>query len=258
MLKKNMNKPIIVANWKMNPNSVVKVNSFFNSIKKEISPNKKTEIVFCPPFVYLNDLKKSLSGFLKLGAQDCFWEKKGAYTGGISVLMLKDLGCEYVIIGHSERRKYFNETNIAINKKLKAVLSEKINPVLCIGESKEQKSKGRTKRALRQQIKSALKGISGFQFKNLNFCVAYEPIWAIGSKKPCDFREVKKVAFFIRKIISEIYNAKIAEKILILYGGSVDSRNVTDYIDKAGLQGVIVGGVSLNAKDFIKITKTIS
>lgn len=248
----------MVANWKMNPDSLNKANLLFDSVKKGIHQNKKAEIVICPPFVYLNDLKKNLSSSLKLGAQNCFWDKKGSYTGGISTLMLKNLECKYVIIGHSERRIHFNETNKAINKKLKAVLSEKMTPILCVGETKEQRSKGKTKRVLRKQIKLALNEISDSELRNLEFCIAYEPVWAIGSKNPCNVKEIQKIAFFIRKLVAEIYNTKVAEKISILYGGSVISKNVFNYINTAGLQGVIVGGASLNAKEFIKIVKAIS
>jgi len=253
-----MDKVIIIGNWKMNPDSLDKASALFNSVKKGIDSNQKAEIVICPPFVYLNDLKKNLVSSLKLGAQNCFWERKGAYTGGISTLMLKNLGCKYVIIGHSDRRRHLNETNNLINKKLKAVFAEKLIPVLCIGETKEQRNRYRTKYVLRKQIKSALDGISGSMLKNLEFCIAYEPIWAIGSKDPCDVKETQNIASFIRKIIVEIYDIKIAEKISILYGGSIVPKNVFDYVNATDLQGVLVGGASLNAQEFIKIVKAIS
>ena len=253
-----MKKAIVIANWKMNPDSLDKANALFGLVEKGIYNNQKTEVAICPPCVYLNNLKKRTNSFLKFGAQDCFWEKKGAYTGGISALMLKNLGCKYVIIGHSDRRRYFNETNEAINKKLKAVLNEKMVPVLCVGETKEQRSKGQTKSVLKKQIKLALNGVNISGSKNLEFCIVYEPIWAIGSENPCDVKEIQKIAPFIRKLIAENYNAKIAEKISILYGGSVVAKNVFDYIDTAGLQGVVVGEASLDAKEFVKIVKAIS
>ena len=253
-----MRQVIVIANWKMNPGNLDKANALFDLVKKGIPSNQKAEVVICPPYIYLNNLKKRTNSFLKFGAQDCFWEKKGAYTGGISALMLKNLGCKYVIIGHSDRRRYFNETNEAINKKLKAVLNEKMVPVLCIGETKEQRSKGQTKSVLRKQIKSALNGINISGLKNLEFCIVYEPIWAIGSKNPCDVKEIQKIALFIRRLVAENYNAKIAEKISILYGGSVVAKNVFDYIDMAGLQGVVVGGASLDAKEFVKIVEAVS
>lgn len=233
-------KPLIVANWKMNPPSQAEAKNLFDSVKRGIKNIKKAEVVICPPFIFLPILKTE-------GAQDMFWEQKGAYTGEISPSMLKDFECKYVIIGHSERRKYFGETDEMINKKLKAALREKINPILCIGETKEEREQGMTESVLKRQLACGLEDISKTRFPQIVF--AYEPIWAIGTGKACDVEEAQKMGLLIRKIISK--NARV------LYGGSVNSKNAGGYIKEAGLQGLLVGGASLDAKEFIKIIKSV-
>ena len=169
--------------------------------------------------------------------------------------MLKDAGCEYIIIGHSERRRYFNETDEVVNKKVKAAIKTGLNPILCVGETREEKNKKKTGNILKKQIKLALKGVSKSTLRGV--CVAYEPIWAIGSGKPCDVEEAKKVSLVIRKIISELYDSETAKKIRILYGGSVNSENARAYIKEAELNGLLVGGASLEAEEFVKIIKLI-
>jgi len=251
-------KTFVVANWKMNPQSLQEAKRLFNSIKKEIRSVKKLKVAVCPPFIYLFILKKLCSlKNVAIGAQDCFWEKEGAYTGEISPFMLKDIGCKYVIIGHSERRRYFGETDNIINKKLKAVFKAGLSPILCIGETEEERKKGYAKNILRRQIKSALKDISISNFQDSRFFIAYEPVWAIGSGQPCSIEESKKNGCYIRKVISEIYSSEVAKKIGILYGGSVNSKNAVDYIKEAKLDGLLVGGASLKVKEFVKIIKSV-
>ncbi len=174
------------------------------------------EVVICPPFVFLSNIQY-LTPNIKLGAQDVSWEKEGAYTGEVSLSMLKDTGCQYVIVGHSERRRYFNETDEIINKKLKVVLAAKLNPIFCIGETQEQRNKGETDRILKKQIEKALKDISKFKIQSSKFSIAYEPIWAIGTGKPCDVEEAQKMGLLIRKIISKIYNQAVSKNVRILY-----------------------------------------
>ncbi len=254
-------KPLIIANWKMNPQTLQEAKQLFKSVVKGIRNIKDKEAVICPPSLYLLELSclKRENRILNLGAQDVFWENPPsgarAYTGELSVSMLKSAGSKYVIVGHSERRRYFRETDEMINKKIKAVLSGGLNPILCIGETKEEKDRGKTKDILKKQIKLALKGISSHKLQASGFYIAYEPIWAIGSGNSCGFEQAKEVAIFIRKIISSIYNVKIAKKVNILYGGSVNSKNAENYIKKGSLDGLLVGGASLNAKEFIKILK---
>lgn len=220
-------KPLIVANWKMNPLSLAEAKKLFDSVKRGVKNIKKAEVVICPPFLYLNELSssrpaRSLARLIRIGAQNCFYEKEGAYTGEVSPAMLKDLGCKYVIVGHSERRKYFKETDEQVNKKLKAALKAGLTPILCISDQKE--------------IPYGL---------NKKTIIAYEPIWAIGSGKACDVEEAQKMRILIRKIAGK--------DIRVLYGGSVNSKNASDYIKEAGFQGLLVGGASLKAEEFNRI-----
>ena len=238
-------KPIVVANWKMNPQTLVKAKLLFNSVAREIKNIKNVEVVICPPFIYLPYLLNSKLSILnpKIGAQDCFWAEKGAFTGEVSARMLKDLGCQYVIIGHSERRKYFQETEEMINKKIKAALKAKLKPILCIGETERQRKAKKTEEILKNQLKN-LTEVGPLT----KLIVAYEPVWAIGTGRACRIVEAKVARLFIRKIV---------KRIPILYGGSVNSQNAKDYVEKAGFQGLLVGGASLDAKEFIKIVKSI-
>jgi len=214
-------KKLIVGNWKMNPQTPLKAKQLFTSVKRGIKNVKNVEIVICPPFVYIDGLRKT-AGNLQLGSQNCFWEEKGAFTGEISPLMLKSLGVKYVIIGHSERRKYLKETDEALNKKIQAALRAGLKPILCIDKI--------------SQVPKKVKGFSA---------VAYEPLFAIGTGKACSPERAKKMRLLIMK----------KAKVPVLYGGSVNSQNAKDYIKKAGFQGLLVGGASLKSKEFIEIIK---
>lgn len=249
-------KPFIVANWKMNPTTLAEANRLFNSVARGLKNIKNVEVVICPPFVYLPIFKFRTKDFI-LGAQDCFWEKRGAFTGEVSPLMLKNLGCNYVIIGHSERRKHFKETDDMINKKIKTALITKINPIFCLGETIEERKGGKTQKVLKKQLISGFKNISESLILNSKFSIAYEPLWAIGTGNPCDFKEAQKINLFLRKFIAQIFNNSLAKKIRIIYGGSVNSKNATFYIKEAKMNGLLVGGASLDAKEFIKIIKGI-
>ena len=227
-------KPLIVANWKMNPQNLQGAKLLFDSVANGIKNLKNVEIVICPPFLYILNLKSQILN-LKLGAQDCFWEEKGAFTGEVSPKMLKDLGrCDYVILGHSERRKYLKETDEMINKKIKAALKSDLTPILCI-ENISQLKKG-TKDLLRKEQKKLI--------------IAYEPVFAIGTGKPCTPEKAKEMKTAIKKIINK--------DISIIYGGSVNSQNAADYIKMAGFQGLLVGGASLNPAEFIKVVKNVA
>lgn len=243
-------KPLIVANWKCNPASEKEAENLFRDGIKELEGVDVAEVVICPPFIYLPMMGESL---FPIGGQDCFWGQKGAYTGEISPAMLKDLGCQYVIIGHSERRTYFNESDEMINRKIKAAIAAKLNPILCIGETKDQRDKGQTETILEKQIISTLREIPESDFKKIT--IAYEPVWAIGTGNPCSVQEAQKVGIKIREIVSKIYSSKTAESARILYGGSVKSNNAAGYVKEAGLQGLLVGGASLDAKEFAKIVR---
>ena len=239
-------KPLIVANWKMNPQTLAEANRLFNSVKNGVKNIKKVEVVICPPFLYLFDFLSRWikSQILKLGAQDCFWEEKGAFTGEVSPTMLKDLGCKYVIIGHSERRA-LGETNEMINKKIRAVLKANLKPILCIGETEKERKEEETKKVLKNQLEKDLTEVRILS----NLIVAYEPVWAIGTGNFCPPKEAKKVFLFLRKILKNS---------LILYGGSVNSQNAADYVKKADFQGLLVGGASLDPKEFIRLVKDVT
>ena len=226
-------KLLVVANWKCNPASFKEAQDIFKEIKKEAGLTK-TEVVVCPPFVYLPVIGKGLV----LGAQDVFWENPptggGAYTGEISPAMLKNAGCRYVIVGHSERRRLFKETDEMTNKKVRAVLAKKMKPILCIDRF--------------SQLKGGIKDLSSDDLKNL--AVAFEPLSAIGTGKPYLVGKAGKMYSGIREIVGKDTR--------ILYGGSVNSQNAADYVKRAGFQGLLVGGASLKPREFIGIIKAIS
>lgn len=237
-----MVKKLIVANWKMNPASQKSAKRLFEAVKKSVRKVKNTEVVVCPPFIYLSLLKG-----LPLGAQDVFHENEGTFTGEISPLMLKDLGVKHVIVGHSERRMYFGETDEMINKKIKATLREKLKPIFCIGENiGEDKTT-----VLERQMSGGLSEIAPKDFKKI--VIAYEPVWAIGTGNNCSINETMSSILLIRKIISKLYGKKSASAAKIIYGGSVDSGNAGLYLREAGASGLLVGGASLDAEEFIRI-----
>jgi len=249
-------KNIIVANWKCNPITQKEARALFEEIKKGIK-NVKAEAVICPPFVYLSLLKG-----LSLGAQNVYFKEKGDFTGEISALQLRDLKIGYVIIGHSERRKYFNETDAQINKKIKKALSAKLKIILCVGENKKERGSDKKEagslqtkaEVLEGQITEDLESVTSKEIKNI--IIAYEPVWAIGTGDNCSVDETMSSVLFIRKVISKLYNRGIADNMKILYGGSVKSDNSESYIKNTGANGLLVGGASLNAKEFIKIVKS--
>ncbi len=249
-------KPLIIANWKCNPTTQKDAKNLFELVKKGIKNIKKAEVVICPPFIYL-----PLLGNLSLGGQDCFWEEKGPYTGEVSPEMLKNLGCEYVIIGHSERRKNFSETDEMVNKKLKKSLSAELSPIFCIGETSEERKNKKTESVLKREITEGLRGIA--QEEVLKITIAYEPVWAISKGDPYQTKEIptpeniKKISFYIKSLLSEIYNKKTAENIRIIYGGSANSENARGFIKEAGMQGLLVGGASLIAEEFVKLVKSV-
>lgn len=227
-------KPLIIANWKCNPTTLREAKRIFGATEKGVKDIKNCEVVICSPFPYILHLKPYTLN-LTLGAQNCFYEDEGAFTGEISPKMLKNLGCKYVILGHSERRKYQKETDEMVNKKLKAALGAGLTPILCIDKI--------------SQIKKGPKGILNLESKTLNLIIAYEPLFAIGTGKPCSPERAGKMREEIEKVAGK--NAKI------LYGGSVNSENAADYI-KAGFDGVLVGGASLNSKEFIALVKNLN
>ena len=239
-------KNLIVANWKMNPNSQKQAEEIFSGIKNG-AEDTTTEVVVCPPFVYLPLLKG-----LPLGAQNIFYLGGPALTTGISGAMLKDLGVEYVIIGHSESRKYLKETDEIVNKKIKEAISVELKQIFCVGETDQDREAGKQEEVVEKQIKEGLKDVSDI----LGMVIAYEPVWAIGTGKACGAEDAQKMKTFIEKVISEMYGADVLKEVRILYGGSANSKNSSSYLKEAGYNGLLVGGASLDAEEFVKIIKS--
>ncbi len=242
--------PIIAGNWKMNK-TIDEGIRLVNEIKAPVA-DTDVEVVVCVPFVLLDALKKELKGTnIKLGAQNMHWEESGAFTGEISPIMLKEIGVDYVIIGHSERRQYFAETDETVNKKIKSALNYDINSIVCVGETLEQRESGKAKDIVKNQIVKALDGIDKQDAIKIVF--AYEPIWAIGTGKTASSEEANEMIAFIRQTIKEKYDEDVSEEVRIQYGGSVKPHNVTDIMNQIDIDGALVGGASLKANNFVEI-----
>lgn len=246
-------KNLIIANWKMNPINLAEAKKLFSAVKK--IKVKGVEVVICPPFVYLPAIALSGGGFT-LGAQNCFWENDGAFTGEVSPAMLKYLGVGHVIIGHSERRIYLKETDIEINKKIKKCLENNLKVVLCIGETKVEWEAHQKPEVLENQVTLGLAGITKDEMKNV--VIAYEPVWAVGTGNNCSVDEAMSSIMFVRKVLTELYTREIATNTKIIYGGSVKSINSADYIKSSGANGLLVGGSSLNIEEFTEIIKSVN
>lgn len=250
-------KKIIIANWKMNPPTFKEARRLFDKVRKGVRKVKNVEVVVASPFVYLPLLGVG-SRKLKvaLAAQDIFWQSNGPFTGEISADMLKEFGVTHVIIGHSERKKWLGETDEMINKKVKTALKHGLIPVLCVGEW-EREVAGEIPHIVEEQVRAALKGIKKGDFKN--GIIAYEPVWAIGTGKAETPDNATKASLYIRRIVKSVLGSRTAEKIRIIYGGSVNSQNAESFIAKdiRGMEGMLVGGASLNAAEFIQIIKNV-
>jgi len=244
------NKKIIVANWKMNPSSSEEAVRLAKGIIAAQLP-KNVELIIAPPFIYLDAVKKLLGKEIKLGAQNLGWAQRGAYTGEISGLMLKNIGCEYVIIGHSERRYKIGESDEMINAKLKAAWSAGLKPILAIGEKEQGDDIIKT---LSDQLKNALNGIEAGDIGRL--IVAYEPVWAIGTGAADTPDQALSGALLIRKIIGGMYGSDWASDLPVLYGGSITAENAGDFVSQAGIDGALVGGASLELENFVNIIKS--
>jgi len=242
--------PIIAGNWKMN-NTIAQSIQLVNEIKNE-NFNENVEVVVAVPFTSLSDVKKAIQGSrVKLAAQNMHWEANGAYTGEVSPLMLKEIGVEYCIIGHSERRQYFNETDETVNKKVKAALSYGIKPIICVGETLEQRENKEAEEVVKKQILKALEGVEAENIKDI--VIAYEPVWAIGTGRTASKEDADQMCGYIRKMIGNKYDEEAAETIRIQYGGSVKPNNIKELMEMENIDGALVGGASLVAEDFIKI-----
>lgn len=252
-----MRKPLIAGNWKMNKTHTEGTDlaeKLVEGIRENFKDNSTTEVVLCPPFTALKDVKEVLKGTgIKLGAQNVHHEDAGAFTGEVSVSMLKDLGVELVIVGHSERRQIFGEKDGLVNKKLTKVLRSGLTPILCIGETLEEREEDKTKEVVKRQIMQGLEGLT--EEETGKIVVAYEPIWAIGTGRSATAEDANDVIGYIRGILKDIGGAEKAGGIRILYGGSVKSSNAASLLRKPQIDGALVGGASLKAEEFLGIIK---
>ncbi|MEW6408730.1 MAG: triose-phosphate isomerase [Nitrospirota bacterium] len=242
-----MRTPIIAGNWKMN-NTIDEARGLVSGLIPLIGENH-ADVVLAPPFTALYVVSEMLSGSnIKLAAQDIFWEDRGAYTGEVSPIMLKDIGCSYVIIGHSERRQYFAEDDESVNRKIKAALRHRLIPIVCIGETLKEREGGKTLNVIERELTAGLNGISGD-----DIVIAYEPIWAIGTGKTATPEQANEVHIFIRKWFRDNYGEDYSRKIRIQYGGSVTPENIDSLMAQPEIDGVLVGGASLKVESFVRI-----
>lgn len=240
----------MAGNWKMNKTSE-EARSFLGDFKLFVKDARDCDIVICAPFTLLPLLKKELENTnIKVGAQNIFYEDSGAYTGEVSALMVKEF-CSYVIIGHSERRKYFNETNEIVNKKVKKALERGLKVIFCLGETLEEREKGITKQIVETQLRE---GLSKTTIENI--VIAYEPVWAIGTGKTATPAQAEEVHIFLRELLRQLYNQEIADSTRIIYGGSVNQENASAILNMPNIDGCLPGGASLEASSFSNIIKS--
>ncbi len=248
-----MRKPIIAGNWKMNKN-VTEALELVKDLRFRLADVSDVEIVVCPPFTSIYQVYQFLKGSnIKVGAQNCYFENKGAFTGEVSPSMLREAGCTYVILGHSERRQIFKESDELINRKIRAVLNEDMLPILCCGETLEEREKNVTSEVIKKQLTGGLKGF--IEDEMLKMVIAYEPVWAIGTGKTASKEQAQEVHKFIRDLIAKLYSQKTADAVRIQYGGSVKPDNVSILMSEADIDGALVGGAALEAESFVKLVK---
>ena len=244
-------KPLIAGNWKMFKTGAEAVETA-RQLVDLVADISETEVMIAPPFTALAPVAEILKKSpILLGAQNLYWEKEGAFTGQISPLMLVATGCQYVIIGHSERRQYFGETDHSVNKKINAANNHGLIPIFCIGESEQERESGQTFSVLDKQVK---KGLEGFFAENLKtLVIAYEPVWAIGTGKTATNDQAQEVHQFLRSLVGELFGETLAKSLRILYGGSVKPGNISELMARSDIDGALVGGASLDAETFSKI-----
>jgi len=245
-----MRMPIVAGNWKMNT-TVDEAVSLVAAMKEKLDGIAGVGKVLCPPFVSLIAVRDMIKGTsVRLGAQNMYFESSGAYTGEVSPLMLSGL-CEFVILGHSERRMYFGDTDRIVNSKVRAALEVGLKPIICVGESLEQNEAGKTVEVVERQVKGALEGVESCR----DIIIAYEPIWAIGTGKAATGEQANDTIGIIRRAVSGLYGESAAQGIRIQYGGSVNSANIVEYVGQSEIDGALVGGASLKAADFLGIVE---
>ncbi len=245
--------PLIAGNWKMNK-TVGEAVELVRQIRASLSGAAGVEVAVAPAFTALYAVQRELEGSpIRLAAQNLFWEEKGPYTGEISPVMLKELGCRYVIIGHSERRQFFGDTDETVNKKIKAALSHGLDPILCVGETLAEREEGKAFEVIASQVEKGLQGITEREIKKA--VIAYEPVWAIGTGKTATPEQAQEVHQFIRRRLEIVYTAGTAGGTRIQYGGSVTPENVKGLMTQPDIDGALVGGASLKAETFSKIVR---
>ena len=241
---------VIAGNWKMNNNTQA-TKELINELAPLVA-SAKCEVVICPPFVNLaTAVEECKNTNIGVGAQNCHFEKSGAFTGEISAEMLTDIGIKYTLTGHSERRTYFGDTDETVGKRTKAAVAANINTILCVGETLEQREQGITNEICALQTKIALGDISAAEMAKI--IIAYEPVWAIGTGKTATAEQAEEVCAFIREVVAEIYNESVAKSVRILYGGSMNAANAAELLGKPNIDGGLIGGASLKAEDFAAI-----
>ncbi|CRK81479.1 triose-phosphate isomerase [Neobacillus massiliamazoniensis] len=246
-----MRKPIIAGNWKMNK-TLTEAKSFAEEVKSLVPAPDQVESVICAPALFLQSLVETVKGSnVKIGAQNMHFEESGAFTGEISPKALSDIGVQYVIIGHSERREMFNETDESVNKKALAAFNYNLTPIVCCGETLEQRENGETMSLIGSQIEKALAGLTNEQVKQT--VIAYEPIWAIGTGKSSTAEDANEVCAHIRQVIAQQFSQEVADVVRIQYGGSVKPGNIKEYMAQPDIDGALVGGASLEAQSFLQL-----
>ena len=250
-----MRKTIIAGNWKMYK-TIAEAIDLANGLKRELFKidAEDLDMVICPPFTALSEVAEVIyDSNIKLGAQNAYWQEEGAFTGEVSVKMLKDLGVSFIIIGHSERRQFFGETNENVNKKIKAILGLQLTPIMCIGETLSEREKGKTFSVVKEQLEGGLLDIEADEV--VNIVIAYEPVWAIGTGETATPAQAQEVQKYIRDLLIKMYNKELAEAIRIQYGGSVKPENITELMQQPDIDGALVGGASLDLQSFSNIVK---
>ena len=249
-----MRKKIIAANWKMNQ-TVADATSYLDTFLLEVAEEKRIDIVIVPPFTALAYVSERLSKVqnVKSGAQNMHWEKGGAFTGEISAAMIRELFARYVVVGHSERRTLFGETDETVNKKTKAAIAGSLTPIVCIGETLAERDAGQVEQVLETQLKGSLAGLSAKELEDV--VLAYEPVWASGTGRTATPAQAQEAHAFIRKVLAQLSDAATAEKVRIQYGGSVKPGNTAELLGQPDIDGALVGGASLVARDFAEIVK---
>jgi triosephosphate isomerase len=252
-----MRKKFVAGNWKMNKTIAGAITLASELVRKIGSHEPPCLVAIAPTFIALDSVREVIKKSpIKLAAQNCHFEDDGAFTGEISASMLKAVGCEYVILGHSERRQYFGETDAIINKKVKKVLSEGLQVILCVGETLQEREAGITQTVVEAQVRGTLNGVSESEMKFIT--IAYEPVWAIGTGKTATPEQAEEVHCFIRDLIQSLYSPSVSENLLIQYGGSVKGSNAKDLFQMPNIDGALVGGASLKVEEFYQIIQSAS